>query len=128
MEYAQAKKGRERRDGTDQRKQRLRPNCTKLRNLGHDPRIEGNRIKCSICASSVRKSNVAKWCEQGRCEPWFSFQHSRIHVGKQAIHDSHTIARYRGITWCWKCGLVGQNKLQGLALECKSVRDRGARN
>ena len=127
MGFAQAKKSREARKDKQQQSKRVGSNMIKLRNLGHEPSQVGTRIKCSMCARSVHRNNVASWCGLGRRIPWIEHQ-PKIQVGTQTIHASHRIAQYRGLVWCWRCGLVGQSRLQGLAAECRPVRARGQRN
>ena len=108
----------------------MKPRLQKLRNLGHDVREEGSRLKCHRCARDVHVSNVTKWIAIGACEPWHQQRSTNTVIGKREVHPTHEIAQYRGLTWCWKCGMLASRKMQALAIACKKPEQgsRGQKN
>ena len=44
-----------------------------------------------------------------------------IPIGWKIVHPSHSVAQYRGITWCWNCAAWTSRSLCKLSAQCSGV-------
>ena len=47
----------------------------------------------------------------------------RVQIGRQEVHPSHTLAVFKGLYFCTRCGYSGSEKVQKLSKECAPNAD-----
>ena len=104
-----------------------------LQTTSHDIAVSGSRLACGTCKQSRPRTQVLQWL-RCPCAGPPSFQtpaapaapilyegDNVVQVGNKVAHGSHSLAAYRGVTWCWRCGSHTYGKvLHSLAKPCPS--------
>ena len=110
-----------------------------LQETEHNITIRNNRYICATCNNNFHVSDPAAkhWLTTKCIGPPDSSQPNKhkptkvdcntIHIGNQSSHVSHDLYRYRGLTYCNKCGAYGSSHFNLLAKQCEAPKVAGLR-
>ena len=80
------------------------------------------RWECQTCKQSMGETSLVRWLRAGPCSCEIQTMQSignslgmdvqqvragaYIPIGWKIVHPSHSVAQYRGVTWCWNCAAM----------------------
>ena len=92
------------------------------------------RGECQVCKQSMGETSLVRWLRAGPCPGEIQIMQSSgnslgmdvqqvragayIPFGWKIVHPSHSVAQYRGITWCWNCAAWTSRSLCKLSAQC----------
>ena len=98
-----------------------------LLDTGHSVQVLGQVMRCSRCMTGISKArsteDIVSWLETP-CRRVADHGHVPESKGL-ALHPSHTPARYRGVTYCVRCGGWMIKKGQKLGTTCRPPTTTG---
>ena len=92
-----------------------------VRASGHSMEMVNKQLICHTCRAMVGLKGIRTWLRAnkcngpvrvtatGECPACIVDTSTGLLVGKGRIHSTHTIAFFRGLYWCWKCGFYAQS-------------------
>ena len=102
------------------------------------------RWECQTCKQSMGETSLVRWLRAGPCSGEIQTMQSignslgmnvqqvragaYIPIGWKIVHPSHSVAQYRGITWCWNCAAWTSRSLCKLSAQCSGVIKSSARD
>jgi hypothetical protein len=94
---------------------------------------DAGRAKCARCHSSfkLKDPNLRAWlnckceCIGTPADRPTKVPLGELHVGNQRAHSSHNLYRFRGLSYCFRCGMRGVTKFHKLAHPCQPPTDFG---
>ena len=102
------------------------------------------RWECQTCKQSMGETSLVRWLRAGPCSAQIqamqSFGNSlgmevtevragpSVPVGWKIVRTSHSVAQYRGITWCWNRAAWTSRSLCKLSMPCSGVIRTSARD
>jgi len=112
-----------------------------IESSGHSLSRRGSRWTCRVCKLSTLNAGLIPWLNNGHCRGGIQGQLPQgpvpvlhldpsatpIQVGNKFIHESHRIGAYRGMYWCWSCGMLGSGNLKLLAQLCEGPHRKSGR-
>ena len=108
---------------------------------GHVVRRVGKRCFCATCMREKPPGmNMSKWLTGPPCKgaPTQIASNSlggdsapvalagQIRAGRHWLHQSHRLAAYKGVVWCWTCGSYATDEPRRLRLECQGHPAKGS--
>ena len=102
------------------------------------------RWECQTCKQSMGETSLVRWLRAGPCSGEIQTMQSignslgmdvrqvragaYIPIGWKIVHPSHSVAQYRGITWCWNCAAWTSRSLCKLSVQCSGTIKSSARD
>ena len=96
------------------------------------------------CKHSMGETSVLRWIRAGPCAGEIQTMQSignslglgvqqvragaYIPIGWKIVHPSHSVAQYRGVTWCWNCAAWTSRSSCKLSTQCSGVIMASARD
>ena len=102
------------------------------------------RWECQVCKQNMGETSSVRWFRAGPCAGEIQTMQSIRNslglgvrqvragahkaIGRKIIHPSHSVAQYRGVTWCWNCAARTSPSQCKLSTQCSGVIKASARD
>ena len=123
---------------------RTKQSCSHFPNSNWHSGVRGKGVSVKFATRAWGETSVVRWLSAGPCAGEIQTMQSignslglgvqqvragaYIPIGWKIAHPSHSVAQYRGITWCWSCAAWTSRSMCNLSTQCSGVIKASARD